>query len=663
MLGVVLLFLSLAGYGLAAHVYLKLPSFQAPLFAMCSAILALYIGGFFNLLDPVCWTVFGGGLLALVGVGVQLALRHFNQHTTTDATDAPDISTSASAALRFTVRNLTVIIALLVLASLAVRWAPTYKVLNWDEFSHWAYATKVAYITDGLPKSDSPLIFTIYPPGATLNQYLFVNIAGYQEWIGLFGQVSLIWASILAAAGPVAKRPLTGPLVFAFSLVAMAAFRYSLLDVYVDSLLAVLLAGAIVPLATGRRNWAMTAYLAVVLGALTLVKPMGAPLAIVAAGCFGLLAVIDALNMKASEGLSRTRLLGSATAKFSVVIAAIVAVYFSWEFYQHLIGAKSPYSPMGSVSDLLQFFTHPTDERSLKTWDLFPKRLTSDGFMTLEYPWPGMFKFTLDPSILTVVGSLIVVSALVVIAAPHGTRLRSCAVVTLVGLGIVPYVGALMAVYRFTYTEHEGQILAGLERYVGTYALMWLMVVAGMLANHLSQRQTVYRAAFAAFVAIFICGAPTVLVHTLVLPENRRAVAWINENTQTYAQQVALRERIDLLASIAKGAAKPGDKVYYISQHETGYSFVMFRFAVAPIPTNLGRFAVGKPYFPGDIWTEDVQLDLLIAGYQFLVIGNADQQFWNNNAKFFAPDQEKVRSGVFRITTSDSGMRMIPVPH
>ena len=76
------------------------------------------------------------------------------------------------------------------------------RLVDWDDFSHWGYALKVMFCTDGLYTApgygDG---FASYPPASTLWQYLTLHAAGagYREDIALWANTLLSAALLLAA--------------------------------------------------------------------------------------------------------------------------------------------------------------------------------------------------------------------------------------------------------------------------------------------------------------------------------------------------------------------------------------------------------------------------------------------------------------------------------
>lgn len=68
-----------------------------------------------------------------------------------------------------------------------------------------------------------------------------------------------------------------------------------------------------------------------------------------------------------------------------------------------------------------------------------------------------------------------------------------------------------------------------------------------------------------------------------------------------------------------------------------------------PYPRSVGCWSLGPKYYPGDIWTCDQNLSDLLKDYNYIVINNADEKFWEANASLFEKSQSvKLSEGVYK---------------
>ena len=110
-----------------------------------------------------------------------------------------------------------------------------------------------------------------------------------------------------------------------------------------------------------------------------------------------------------------------------------------------------------------------------------------------------------------------------------------------------------------------------------------------------------------------------------------------------------LRNKVNRLAEKVQFNAAPAEKVYFISQGNSGYESLAFRYSVAPLRSQFWCWSIGNRYHENDVWTCDSDLFDLIKGYDFLVLGTADEPFWRENKKYFNEADHGLKAGVFRV--------------
>jgi hypothetical protein len=80
-------------------------------------------------------------------------------------------------------------------------------------------------------------------------------------------------------------------------------------------------------------------------------------------------------------------------------------------------------------------------------------------------------------------------------------------------------------------------------------------------------------------------------------------------------------------------------KIYFISQCDTGFDYVIFRSIVYPAKVPQAPYSLGEPCGSDDIWTVRISKEewarQLQKDYQYVVIAKASPAFWNQFSMMF----------------------------
>jgi hypothetical protein len=124
-----------------------------------------------------------------------------------------------------------------------------------------------------------------------------------------------------------------------------------------------------------------------------------------------------------------------------------------------------------------------------------------------------------------------------------------------------------------------------------------------------------------------------------------------------------LSTRLDIEQIVPKTLEiiQPKDSVYFIYQQSTGEEKYMFAYLILPNKNNWGCWSVGKPYGLQDAWTCDRSLAELLIGYDYLVVGNGDDKFWNEASSYLTPGSNTGRQGIYKVSFPSSKLQLIQV--
>lgn len=662
-----LLVLSLAGLVLGAVKLARVPAGASLLVVLSSAIVFLYLAALAGLLEP--------GAIALLWLGVAIGVVSVfapaegslkAQLAGVVGNMRPRAIASAVAGAGRTLpgslwHSLFFIVLAVVAVLFVLRLSDNFVFVAWDEFSHWALTSRLMVMDDALHGANSPLYFETYPPGTALIQYLFANTLGYSESAVLFAQVLLTAAAFIAALSGVTRRPLLSLLAFAAIVVIAYALRFKIYEVYVDLVLGAIFGAVLAAIVNADWEKSPPYWIAPVLATLVLTKHMGLVFSAVAIGAIMLLALARIIqDWRASHAFSFRAGLPQIWVG-AIALAVVGVIFISWRLYYTSIGAEELYRVPVTVQSVLRFFFDTTDARGIETWEEFGRRMLEKPLISIEV---ALFETKLELPALHVSLLMIALSAVAVAIAERGRRLQIGVVFFGVAAAAWCYLQLLLFFYRFSFIVYEGVRLASFERYYGSYVLAWAIAIVGAIAVEVARRPLPVRAAAAAVATALILIAPKPLVQTVVQPDEARPVAGVYEWAATYDMQAALRRQLKSLADAVRADGADRDtSIYYISQHETGYTAVMFRYEIVPMRSNRECWSLGARYGTGDVWTCDIGLEEGLATSNYLVIRNADPNFWSRYGSLFPPGDRGIQRGVFAIDHLPSGgfqLRRLP---
>lgn len=512
-----------------------------------------------------------------------------------------------------------------------------FKLTGWDEFSFWGLGAKVIHATHSLYLKDSPIvdIFKAYPPAQQLFQYYFLFLGPWSESGLLSAQIIFMLAALACAIGAFHVRASVLEVLTFFSACAIPYFfGFDYKHIFVDPLLALVFAASVALAATakGRRG---SLLVAVSVAVLVLMKQIGLILAMLVIAIHFFSSVLQTAEIRVAARFKR------AIAQVIPGCLATLLTFASWQWYSKSIGAGLTVS-MPKLSSLFQ---DPLLGRIGKTGLEFIQRFQAENFGL----YPGGWKIVLLMSPLSVMLWLMALSAICILISRRYEILPRIAAFSLLSAGAIAYLLFLLLSYLLFFSEYEGIRLASFERYAGTYFLAWALVVFGAYSGAVDTFKIKWLRPVLAI---------PILAGLLCLPLGLFAPPVSSPQIEKVLEQ---RERIDALAELVKKHAAKGDKVYFIDQNSTGFEKFMFSYSVSPLETQWWCWSVGEKYNKDDVWTCKEDLRKLLDGYSFVVLYNADEQFWGSNSDLFAPDARGRTTGVFRVARKDGQLVLTQV--
>ncbi len=649
--------LSVTGYGLL--LYLALDRGQErlrddrrggelALWAAVSGLMgALYLASLAGFLRPAALALFWGGLAAWAP-GAWLARRRG------PGTWAGFFTPGA---------------ALFVVLGLAFALAfPQLSLQLWDEFSHWAVATKELLATDALPGAAGALIFKEYPVGVNLVHYwAAVNIAD-REAVFYLGHFLLLAAPFSAFfAGLSWRKPW-----WLLGLLAASALIVFTLSVYVCSLMVdVILAlylGAGLFLATRRDlTSGEVAIFAPALMALPLIKSSGYMFAwmILAA-----LAVAQGPRLMRSWRSER-RAASLAVLAFLLVLAGPLVSHLSWNHRVKALGIVPAFktAPI-TLPHVLDAFSDRASERHRLTRENFAKALYDTPLSNYTFEperslaqalkealgLPGWVR----PPQMGLAGWLVLAGLLFAAGflrqREPSRRKRLLLVLGLFAVFGVVYVFGLLLLYLFTFSEFEGPRLASYARYINTMLMPLMLAGLALAAPHGERAEDSpwagNPARRAAYWACLGCALLGVLAQA---PSWAGAPKW-----RAWGDASEERSYITPLTEEVKRLTPLTARVFIVYQRSAGRGFHIARYEIAPRPANKWFFSLGRPYYDGDVWTEPLTPGkwsrmLVDEDFDYVFLERADEQFWSAFGGLFAQTPDPRGHVIFKVVKGPEG--------
>ena len=512
-----------------------------------------------------------------------------------------------------------------------------FKLTGWDEFSFWGLGAKVIHATHSLYLQDSPIvdIFKGYPPAQQLFQYYYLFLGPWSESGLVSAQIIFMLSALACVIGAFHARASVLEVLTFFSACAIPYFfGFDYKHIFVDPLLALVFAASIALAATAR-GIRGAVLVAISLALLVLIKQIGLILALLVIATHFFSSILQTAEISVSARFKR------AIAQVIPGSLATLLAFGSWYWYSKMIGAGVSY-PIPTLNSL---FENPLLGRIGRTALEFIQRFQSENFGL----YPGAWKIVLLMSPLSVMLWLMMLSVICILISQRNEVLPRVAAFALLSAGAVGYLSFLLLSYLLFFSEYEGIRLASFERYAGTYFLAWALIIFGA-----------YSGAVDAFKIKWLRPvlALPVLAGLLCLPIELFVPPVSSPQTEKVLEQ---RKRVDALAERVKKHAAKGEKVYFIDQNSTGFEKYMFSYSVSPLETQWWCWSVGEKYNKDDVWTCREDLRKLLEGYSFVVLYNADEQFWRSNSDLFPLDARGRASGVFRVDHRDALLVLTPV--
>lgn len=595
----------------------------------------LYVFGIFNLLLVGFWLVLAGIAIASV-VSFALLVKDKELLTHLKSLLSP---------------GLAIFVSLALFSFLLTRGM---QLSSWDEFSHWGTIVKATFLFDAVgPYNPVELGFRSYPPSLSLFEYFVTKLGG--AWLegNIFWAYQLIiWSLFAPFLAQLTWRRwgqlfAVVPLVF----VAPLAFFNSLNVTLIDPLLGMLFGYVLAIAYVGNiLQWRLALHVGLAIFMLTLAKDAGTFMASLVVVLY--IVRLLAAKKTSPEGWSwkRFAILGS------IPTLSLVASNQSWSA---LVRERVDEPAFSSPIDIGAFFGALRGEGPAYWQEI----LSTFGFGVSNYPINNDGALAIPQLQLIVLFAIVLAIVEWQVSRRMGRRFGVASIGTVI-VGAIVYTYGLLILYLFRFGEYEAVRLASYERYLGTYwagialfvALITIWLVAGSASSQTANGSRTNTEGIAELVV-----AGVVVLSLLVLSPVQKLGEFFT-NPHGYSSQV--RAQFEPVLEQAKQAGvKPGDRVWIIAQHTTGFEYLILRYKLLNNSVNDSGWSIGSPLDPSDVWTIQKTANEWseeLKDYDFVLVYRATESFVEEFGEVFNAPLGAKSSMVFKVVTEGNATILKP---
>jgi hypothetical protein len=244
---------------------------------------------------------------------------------------------------------------------------------------------------------------------------------------------------------------------------------------------------------------------------------------------------------------------------------------------------------------------------------------------------------------------LAIVGGLLLVVLTRADRRRFLASAAVLSAMISAFSVGLLVMYLFSFGPYEGPRLASYGRYMGIVLLaVWASLLgwAAVGADYPGWR-----------------GAPSKLLAVLMAAgmaacASEMAPRLLEEGPERVEP---IRRQVRLFTRQAIRGTPEDARIYILAFGSNGLAGYVARYELAPRVTNRGCFGLGSPRFEGDVWTCPTTVDQmrqLLRDYDFVLLGEVDERFWQEFGVLFT---ERAATRLF-VVDKRNGIRLSPQP-
>jgi hypothetical protein len=397
-------------------------------------------------------------------------------------------------------------------------------------------------------------------------------------------------------------------------------------------------------------QWRLALHVGLAIFMLTLAKDAGTFMALLVVVLY-LVRLLAAKKINPVEwSWKRFTMLGS------IPILSLVASNQSWAA---LVGARVETPSFQNPIDIGAFFGALRGEGPAYWQEV----LTTFGFGVSNYPINTDGVLAIPQLQLIAIFAIVLATFEWLVSRRMGRRFGLASLGT-VTIGAAVYTYGLLVLYLFRFGDYEAVRLASYERYLGTYwagIALFVALVAIWLVAGSSPSQTVSGAKTEGSAELVVAGVVLVSLFALS-PVQKLSEFFASPNA--YSSQV--RAQFEPVLEQARAAGiEPGDKVWIIAQHTTGFEYWVLRYELMENETNSDSWSLGTKADENDVWTVEKSASEWgddLKGFDYVLVYRATESLVNDFSELFANPSELQDSTVFSGTEAIDSIGLTRVP-
>jgi hypothetical protein len=524
-----------------------------------------------------------------------------------------------------------------------------------DEFPSWAANVKTLFFENRLGDINSGTrsiangFYQSYPPAQELIQYFFIQGFGWSEANVMRAQVLIITSALIFIFSLAFKENSWFGLVgYVSSIVIFYLFGFGFSNILADGLLAIYFATALVLILNRDNLNHGQFFICLLIGLNILIKPTGFVLAAILILIALVFQVMNGTDKANSVDINKLRhqMLKTIRVGSQLVVLPLI-MYVGWQLHLRRIGV-TPGAENPSISKIL---SPEFQLRWEKTWaaykeNFFGSLYGPDNLAGISTTAPNIVRI-LHISLFSIVVVLTIIQLALALAGDVDQRKNKLKILAIVVFSAISYQIFLLFLYMFFFGEYEGVRAGALVRYSVSFLLGWTIFNLVLILQWIMQFK------FKNYLVLIV------LIPVLIIaPSN-----FYGDAKKVKSNPEKLVARLDVEKMVPKTLAlvKPSDSVYYIYQQSTGEEKYMFAYLILPNRNNWGCWSVGKPYGSADVWTCQKSMAELLIGYDYLVVGNGDDNFWNEATQYLTEGSNTDRRGIYKVSFPGKNLQLTQV--
>ena len=503
-----------------------------------------------------------------------------------------------------------------------------------DEFSHWGTKVKNLYYLNTINVTKETTLWFDYLSGSSIFNYFCTKLSGYYNESMLYiGQNLIIFSMVLPITSIFKKRKIINYIIFPL-VVLLPTIVYSEIysSLYADSLLGICLGYNIYSYVLNKDDDIYKIVNTICgLTMLVFIKDSGMLFAVVLFIMFNVLRIVK-LNKKKLWKLNKWYFLS---------IIPAVALNYAWKFALNINNAMDSFGKSKMVGNVL----------SLLKLDFLPYQKETIVSFVRAWGTRDLANTKVELTFVALVAIIVFLGYVIISSSKDKEESKENKLLVCFSIfSIVVFVIGLLSLYLTSFSEYEGTRLASYPRYMRTpiegvgFAFMVILIIK--LYNN---PKSINKLVISLFMFYAVLYNYEIGLDTTIFARNK-----INETRRVRANYSAIEN--------IKPILKQNDKVYIISIADKGTDLLAAHYILTPNDTNENfnidtgvSWSLGKPYYEGDIWTEDISPEnfrkRLLDKYTYLFVYHHSEEFKEIYGELFIDEIEE--KALYKVVKSD----------